>query len=653
VCGVAGILDPRGRVPDPRAVLEGMNRVMARRGPDAEGIVREEEAGLGLAHRRLSIIDLSPAGAQPMASPGGRFVATFNGEIYNFPDLRADLERGGVAFRGASDTEVLLAAVESWGLEEALRRANGMFALGLWDRRERRLHLVRDRLGIKPLFYGWVDGVFAFASDPACFDAVPGFAGEIDRSALAVYLRHGFVPAPLAIFAGVRKLPPGHRLAVDADAGPAEPRPWWSLRGAVEAGLGAPFAGTPAEAADALEDLLRAAVRRRMVADVPLGAFLSGGVDSSAVVALMREAGGAPVKTFSIGFHEEDFDEAAHAAEVARHLGTDHTDLVLTPAQALDVVPRLPGMFAEPFADPSMIPTYLVSELARREVTVSLSGDGGDELFAGYHAYAMAAALHARVSRLPGWARRSGAALVRGVPVGVWDGLERFLPAFDSQGREFAASGDRMHKLAGVVRGRDFADMCVRLGSMWEDPNRVVIGADEPPVGLDAFRDAPAALGPVPAMQAWNQRFYLPDDILVKVDRASMAVSLEARVPVLDHTVVEFSWTLPPSFMNRDGRTKWPLRAVLDRHVPRALIDRPKQGFSVPLADWLRGPLREWADDLLHPDRLRADGLLRPGPVARTWKEFRSGRRQWQTRLWALLMLQTWLDHRRGRKGAA
>lgn len=653
MCGIAGMLDPGGRMDDHRRALSAMSAVMAARGPDAEGVHLDEAARLGLVHRRLSILDLSPTGAQPMTSASGRYTLTFNGEIYNFPDLRGELEKTGARFRGTSDTEVLLAGFEAWGIQPTLERANGMFALGLWDGHDRVLHLARDRMGIKPLFYGWFDGVFAFASDPNAFDAVPGFDGEVDRTALVSYLRHGFVPAPRSIFRGVHKLRPGHHLAVGADAGPADPRPWWSVGEAVRRGRAEPFAGSPAEAVDALEDLLRGAVTRRMVADVPLGAFLSGGVDSSTVVALMQEAGSGPVKTFSIGFDEARFNEAEHARAVAAHLGTDHTDLILTPAETREVIPLLPAMYAEPFADSSQIPTYLVSRLARRQVTVSLSGDGGDELFAGYHTYAMAAALHGRVARVPRWVRRTGAAVVRGIPVGFWDGAERFLPGFTSGGRTFALSGDRLHKLAGVVRGRDFAEMCVALGSAWEDPAPMVPGGRDEGAALDVFGDLPGGVTGVPAMQAVDQRFYLPDDILVKVDRASMAVGLEARVPILDHTVVEFAWSLPPEHLVRDGRAKWPLRRVLDRHVPRELIDRPKQGFSVPIVDWLRGPLREWASDLLDPERLRREGYLDPAPVDRTWREFQAGGRNWQHRLWIVLMFQAWLDHRRERGGAA
>jgi len=651
MCGIAGILDPLGAIPARRECLDRMGAVMKLRGPDAQGIHLDEEAGVGLVHRRLSVIDLSPTGAQPMASATGRYTLVFNGEIYNFPDLRRELEGSGARFRGHSDTEVFLAALEAWGLDRALERSNGMFALALWDSVERKLHLVRDRLGIKPLFYAWIDGVFAFASDPNCFDALPGFSGDVDRGALALFLRHGYVPAPHCIFSGVKKLSPGCLLTLDASAGETEPRSWWTLREVAAAGLGTPYGGPPEEAVEVLEGLMRSAVSRRMIADVPLGAFLSGGVDSSAVVALMQEAGTQPVKTFSIGFDEEGFNEAEHAAAVARHLGTDHSELVLTPAECRDVIPMLPGMFAEPFADPSQIPTYLVSRLARNDVTVSLSGDGGDELFAGYHRYAWGAALNKRAAAFPSWALGTGANLIRSLPVGLWDAVLRRASAFDSGGRAFDLTGDRLHKLAGVLKGKDFADQYRRLVSIWENPAKVVNRGYEPPSALTGLRDDPAGLGIVPSMQYWDQRSYLPDDILAKVDRASMAVSLEARVPLLDHTLVEFAWSLPESYHVREGRTKWVLRRVLDRHVPRELIDRPKQGFSVPLADWLRGPLKEWAATHLDPAVLKSEGLLRPGPVTRCWNEFQSGSRQWQNRLWNVLMFQTWLAHRRSKGG--
>jgi asparagine synthase (glutamine-hydrolysing) len=628
-----------------------MTDVIARRGPDDQQTYSDDEAGLGLGFRRLSIIDLTPDGRQPMHSASGRYVMVFNGEVYNYESLRPELLALGASFRGHSDTEVILAAVEAWGLAESLQRFNGMFAIALWDRRDRRLHLVRDRMGIKPLYYGLVGGSLVFGSDLASFRKYPGWQGGIDRGALCLFLRHGYVPGPHSIFTGVRKLPAGHLLeVVDPAAELPDTTPWWSVRGAVERGLENPFTGTASEAVVELEDLLGQAVRDRMVADVPLGAFLSGGVDSSTVVALMQAGHGSPVKTFSIGFEDPEFDEAGYAGEVARHLGTDHTDLYVSPQDCLDVIPELPGMFTEPFADSSQIPTYLVSKLARSKVTVSLSGDGGDELFAGYHNYAFGAALWNRAGFIPPWLRRTGATVVKGIPSGAWDQILRLARPFDSGGRGFDVSGDRIHKLADVVGHRDFQSIYRSLVSAWRNPRDLVVGGHEPDYLLNGLGPVPPVDDPVQSMMYWDMVTYLPDDILTKVDRASMAVSLEARVPLLDHRVVEFAWSLPLDYKLRDGRAKWVLRGVLGRHVPSHLIDRPKRGFGVPLSAWLRGPLRDWAESLLAEDRLAAEGYFKPRVIRRAWNEFVTGRRQWQASLWMVLMFQAWLE-RQGATG--
>jgi len=622
-----------------------MAGVITHRGPDDQGVFFDSDTGLGLGHCRLSIIDLSQDGSQPMESASSRFVLAYNGEVYNFRDLRRELEGQGDLFRGHSDTEVILAAIERWGLETALSRFNGMFAFALWDRRDRILHLVRDRIGIKPLYYGFAGDALVFASDPAAFRPVPGFAGEIDRGAVCLLLRHGYIPAPHSIFTGIRKLLPGHLLSITAPESGSLPEahPYWSARDAVTSGRAERFSGSPAEAVTELETLLRDAVKCRMVSDVPLGAFLSGGVDSSTVVALMQEVSGRPVRTFSIGFEDEEFNEAHYAGEVARHLGTEHTELYVTPQQCRDVVPLLPGMFSEPFADSSQIPTYLVSKLARSQVTVSLSGDGGDELFAGYHNYAMGQALWRRSSRFPAWLRALGGAAIHSIPPGAWDGLLKSAGPFKSGGRAFELTGDRMHKLADVVARRDFPDMYRALVSAWKDPAGMVIRGHEPPTLLTGL-DTPAPSDDIlEQMMYWDLRTYLPGDILTKVDRASMAVSLEARVPLLDHRVVEMAWRLPLDYKLRDGRAKWVLRQVLDRHVPARLIDRPKRGFSVPLESWLKGPLRDWAEALLDRERLVREGVFHPDPIRKSWREFQSGSRRWQSQLWIVLMFQAWL----------
>jgi len=643
VCGFAGFWDPGGGLPNPEDCLARMAGAVAHRGPDDQQVFFDATSGLGLGHRRLSIIDLSSDGAQPMASASGRYVLAYNGEVYNFRDLRAILEQVGAVFQGHSDTEVILAAVESWGLGPALERFNGMFAFALWDRKLRELHLVRDRLGIKPLYYGRVGNALVFGSDLASLTVFPEFNREIDRGALCLFLRHNYVPAPRSIYAGIKKLLPGHRLVIadPATDGLPESRPWWTAREAVTRGQAHPFSGSAAEAVDELEDILSDAVRSRLVSDVPLGAFLSGGVDSSTVVALMQADRSTAVKTFSIGFEDTEFNEAGFAGEVARHLGTDHTELYVSARNCRDVIPLLPAMFSDPFADSSQLPTYLVSKLARSQVAVSLSGDGGDELFAGYHNYAFGSALYGRAVGIPRWLRGPGASVIRGIPSGTWD-----VP-FDSGGREFEVTGDRLHKLAEVVKQEDFRSMYRALVSAWKNPVPVVYGGWEPPSLLQGLDPDPPTTDPVGSMMYWDLMTYLPDDILTKVDRASMAVSLEARVPLLDHRVVEFAWKLPLEYKIRAGRTKWVLREVLDRHVPRSLIDRPKRGFGVPLESWLRGPLRDWAETLLGSDRLAAEGIFHPRIIRRTWRDFLEGRRQWQTKLWTVLMFQAWLEAER------
>ena len=648
MCGITGFWQrPDGDEIALRALARTMAERLAHRGPDDAGEWADERCGLGLGFRRLAIVDLSPTGRQPMQSASGRYVIAFNGEVYNFGALRAELERLGHRFRGTSDTEVMLAAVEAWGLVRAVARFVGMFAIALWDREERTLHLVRDRLGIKPLYYGWPNGTFLFGSELKALAAHPAFRGEIDRDALALYMRHGYVPAPYAIYRGIRKLPPGTILTLRAQADEAVmPVPFWSAREVVEAGHADPFTGSESEAVAALDALLREAVALRMVADVPLGAFLSGGIDSSTVVALMQAQSDRPVKTFTIGFDETGYDEAAHAAAVARHLGTDHTALVVTPAEARTVIPRLPTMFDEPFADSSQIPTFLVSELARRHVTVSLSGDGGDELFGGYNRYFWGRTIWQRVGRLPPRARAFGTRALTAVSPADWDRLFARLAPVLPNGLRQRTPGDKLHKLAEVLAAERPDELYLGLVSHWKRPAEVVVGASEPPTALtDPARWA--------ALPDFTQRMmfldligYLPDDILTKVDRASMAVSLEARVPLLDHRVVAFAASLPLGMKIRDGQGKWPLRQVLDQYVPRELVERPKMGFGVPIDAWLRGPLRGWADELLDERRLRDEGFLHPAPIRQKWREHLAGTRNWQQRLWNVLQFQAWLDGR-------
>jgi asparagine synthase (glutamine-hydrolysing) len=654
MCGIAGFWSGEGA---PGAELEALGRRMgmalSHRGPDGSGEWAEPEAGLLLAHRRLSILDLSPEGAQPMVSGSGRYVMSFNGEVYNFGELRRELEQGGARFRGHSDTEVMLAAFDAWGVQPAVRRFVGMFAFALWDRRERTLSLVRDRLGIKPLFYGWCGRTLLFGSELKALTAHPAFSAGVDRGALALLLRHDCVPAPYSIYQGIFKLPPGTVLTLRSAAERnAEPAAFWSAREVAERGAANPFGGSDQEAVDELDGLLREAVRLRMIADVPLGAFLSGGVDSSTVVALMQAQSERPVRTFSVGFHDEGYDEAGQARAVAAHLGTDHTELYVSPQDALAVVPRLPEMFDEPFADSSQIPTFLVSRLARQQVTVSLSGDGGDELFGGYNRHVWGPRVWRRMAPLPLPLRRAAARALTARTPESWDRLygraERVLPAALRQ----RTPGYKLHKLAGVLGSGSAEEMYRRLASHWRNPPAVVPGAVEPPTALTDSSRWAAVPGVAETMMFLDLVTYLPDDILTKVDRASMAVSLEARVPLLDHRVVEFAWRLPLRMKLREGEGKWVLRRVLDRYVPRELVERPKMGFAVPLAAWLRGPLRDWAEALLDPRVLRTGGFFDPAPVRKAWAEHLSGADRGEA-LWDVLMFQAWLQARTAPAAAA
>jgi asparagine synthase (glutamine-hydrolysing) len=640
MCGLVGFLS-RGAFEHRVAVndvLAHMTQAIESRGPDAFGAWADHEAGIALGHRRLAIVDLTSAGGQPMVAAGGRYVLAFNGEIYNHLALRRELD--GFAWRGHSDTETLLAGFEVWGVEATLRRALGMFAFGLWDRDQRVLTLGRDRLGEKPLYYGWqgqgAQAVFLFGSDVSALRRHPAFSAPINRDALTLYMRHSCIGGEHSIYQGISKLLPGHLLTLAA--GQTEPHvwSWWSAAEVAQRGVDQPFVGSPEEALDELQALLLSAVGQQMVADVPLGAFLSGGVDSSTVVALMQAQSSRPVKTFSIGFHEAGYNEAEHAKAVARHLGTEHTELYVSAQQALDVIPKLPTLYAEPFADSSQIPTYLVSHLARQHVTVSLSGDAGDELFCGYNRYQMMAKFWGKLQRVPKPLRHAAAAAITAVPPARWDALGRLLPA--------ARLGDRLHKGAALLGNQSVAELYRGLVSHWHEPDSLVLGGHEPATVLSGAQATLTGLSEVERMMALDMLSYLPDDILVKVDRAAMGVSLETRVPMLDHRVVEFAWSLPLAYKLRHGVTKWPLRQVLYRQVPRELIERPKMGFGVPIDHWLRGSLRDWAETLLAEPRLRSEGFFDPAPIRQKWVEHLSGQRNWQSHLWDVLMFQAWLE---------
>jgi len=644
MCGIAGFFDTSASYGNDElaGIVRSMADTLRHRGPDDAGVWVDEMTGVALGHRRLSIIDLSPSGHQPMASRCGRFVIVYNGEVYNFPDIREELEAKGHRFVGGSDTEVILAAISHWGLDEAVKRFNGMFAFALWDKRERNLHLVRDRIGIKPLYYGWLGKVFLFGSELKALRRFPGFAAEIDRESLCLFLRHNYIPAPRSIYKGFYKLRPGYVLTV-REPGNAEETVYWSLKDVAEKGLSDTYPRREEEAVEELDALLRDAVKRRMVSDVPLGAFLSGGYDSSTVVALMQVQSSRPVRSFTIGFNEKGYNEAHYAKKVAQHLGTEHTELYITPKEAMDVIPRLPEIYDEPFSDSSQIPTFLVSQLTRRHVTVSLSGDGGDELFAGYNRYFFGRSIWKKVGWWPRGVRSTAAGILRNIPVSFWSGLER-LEAFLPERAHIPQLDDKAKKVAEIISAKDAGEFYHSLVSHWKHPIEVVAGVTE---DLDRFNNLWSGVefsDITQRMQYLDLVTYLPDDILVKVDRASMEVSLEARVPILDHRVVEFAWRLPLSMKLRKGRGKWLLRQVLYRYVPRKLMERPKMGFGVPIEQWLRGPLREWGEELLDEQRLRQEGFFDPAPIRRMWEEHLSGKRRWHYYLWDILMFQAWME---------
>ena len=580
-----------------------------------------------------------------MQSACGRYVLAFNGEVYNHLDLRQLL--GGLSWRGHSDTESLLAGFSAWGISATLKRCIGMFALAVWDKQERTLSLARDRMGEKPLYYGWQgqgeNRSFLFGSDVAALKPHPAFAADINRGALSLYLRHNAIGAPYSIYHGIHKLQPGCLLSVSLSSSEPMLVPYWSLSQVAEQGVLCPFEGTDVEAVDALDALLSDVVRRQMAADVPLGAFLSGGIDSSTVVALMQAQSSCPVKTFTIGFSEDAYNEAVHARAVASHLGTDHFELHVTPQQVLEVIPKLAALYSEPFADSSQIPTFLVSQLARHHVTVSLSGDGGDEMFGGYNRYLYTQRLWSSIKRVPFPLRRLAAASILGLSPSKWNTLLRPLLPLSHASQPHVGVGDKLHKAAGVLASPTAIALYEGLVSHWQ-ADGLVLGAQQPSSYLSGYTLPPTGLTDVQRMMFLDAITYLPDDILVKVDRAAMGVSLETRVPFLDHRVVEFAWQLPQHLKLRDGVGKWALRQLLYRYVPKAMIERPKMGFGVPIDSWLRGPLREWAEDLLSESRLRREGYFNPAPIRQKWLEHLSGKRNWQYHLWDVLVFQSWLS---------
>jgi len=647
MCGLVGFLGGINGVGSDEALLSSMSDTLFLRGPDDGGYWCDSQQRIGFGHRRLAIVDLSPAGHQPMVSANGRFVIALNGEVYNHLDIRAALEKLGQApiWRGHSDTETLLAGIEAWGVEVTLKKSIGMFAVALWDSQTNTLTLSRDRIGEKPLYYGWQgsgnERVFLFGSELKALKAHPAFMGEIDRGAICLLLRHNYIPAPYSIYQDIAKLEPGCLLEVSLAQ--SEPKIWkyWDSVEIVRDCVASPFAGTANEAVDELEVLAKDAVRRQVMADVPLGAFLSGGIDSSVIVALMQMQSSRPVKTFTIGFNEEGYNEAVHAKGVARFLGTQHTELYVSAQQAMNVIPCLPSLYCEPFADSSQIPTFLVSQLAKKQVTVSLSGDAGDELFCGYNRYQLTSSLWEKISTIPMPLRAITAKGITGISPTVWDSIGRLIPGSN----QWNKLGDKLHKGAEVLLSRSVDDLYLGIVSHFNNPADWVIDGQEPSTNLTGLRPKLEELSAVERMMVLDTISYLPDDILVKVDRAAMGASLETRAPFLDHRIVEFTWSLPLDYKLRDSQTKWPLRQLLYRHVPRELIDRPKMGFGVPLHDWLRGPLREWAEELLDEVRLRREGYFHPTLIRQMWEEHLSGRRNWMARLWCVLMFQAWLEN--------
>lgn len=647
MCGITGYLGFTSN--NQKEILDRMSQTLHSRGPDDFGSWYDVTNSIALGHRRLSIVDLSAAGHQPMSSPRGRYQLVYNGEIYNHVELRQQINSSGQIFNwnGHSDTETLLAGFEIWGVKETLEKCVGMFAIAVWDTKLRTLTLARDRIGEKPLYYGWQGegekAAFLFASELKAFKKHPSFENVIDRGSLSLYLRHNYVPAPYSIYKGISKLEPGTLLTVSLESRRPIYTTYWSGDLVAEAGKANPYQGSPSEAVGDLENLLNGSIKSQMMGDVPVGAFLSGGIDSSLIVSLMQSQSTRPVKTFTIGFNEAEFNEAEYAKAVAKHLKTDHTELYVSPEEALNVIPKLPTIYDEPFSDSSQIPTHLVSMLAKQSVTVSLSGDAGDELFCGYNRYNLTSKIWNRIAAFPKPIRKTAAVGLSSLSTESWDRIGKFLPKSNLSSN----FGDKMHKAANVLASESTNALYLGLLSHWHDPASIVKNGFEPPTKLTAKSPALVGLNDIERMMALDMLNYLPDDILVKVDRAAMAVSLETRVPFLDHRVVEFAWKLPLSIKYANNQTKWPLREILYKYVPKSLIERPKMGFGVPLSDWLRGPLRDWAEALLNEKRLEDEGYFYPKPIRKKWQEHLSGQRNWSYHLWDILMFQSWLENNR------
>ncbi len=645
MCGITGYLQVGGLERGWERSITLMTNALIHRGPDAIGTWGDPDAGIALGHRRLSVLDLSCLGDQPMISPSGRYQIAFNGEIYNFRELRNELVQAGVGFRGTSDTEVLLAGFDEWGIEATIQRSVGMFAFAVWDTRSRQLCLGRDRFGEKPLYCAWFGNSFVFASELKSCQLHPGWHSRINRDALSLYMRHGYVPGPYTIFESAQKVLPGELWWIDpAQPNTIRPEPYWSVESSVVESLNDPFRGTYNDAVSAIDTQLRETLSQQMISDVPLGAFLSGGIDSSLIVAMMQTLSDQRIKTFTMGFDDAKYDESSAAQAIADHIGTAHTMVQVTAKDALEVIPSLPFIYDEPFADSSQIPTALVARIARSAVTVALSGDGGDELFGGYSRYRWAELLWKKMDRLPVSMRKAVAGAIRMLPPERWNALVLSGRAPIPQRLRDPMAGDKLYKIAELFTERTSRSLYRQLVSLWTNPEALVLRSSETPTALTS-RSIPASIsGFTEQMMYLDAQSYLPDDILVKVDRSAMSVSLETRSPYLDHRLFHLAWRLPFEYKVSEGLGKRVIRDVLAQYIPQSMFDRPKQGFSVPVAQWLRGPLREWAEDLLEPNQLASQGYLDVAQVRAIWSEHLSGHRNWQARLWSVLMFQSWLS---------
>jgi asparagine synthase (glutamine-hydrolysing) len=630
-------------------VILKMNLAISHRGPDSNGVWTDKNSGIVLGHQRLSIIDLSKAGSQPMQSNSGRFILTYNGEIYNHLEIRQELEEHNsyIKWRGNSDTETLLEAIDCWGVEITLKKTVGMFAFGVWDKKSRGLTLAKDRMGEKPLYFGWqgegINKVFLFGSELKALKVHPEFNGEINRDSIALQLRHNFIPAPYSIYKNIYKLLPGHYLQLnenDLKNGLLQSqKPYWSATKCAIDGNNNQLKLSVSNIQKDLETHLKSSVKQQMISDVPLGAFLSGGIDSSTVVALMQSQSNYPIKTFTIGFNESDYSEAKYAKKIATHIGTNHTELYISPKTAMEVIPKLPTIYDEPFSDSSQIPTFLVSQLAKQQVKVALSGDGGDELFCGYNRYIMSKKFWNTFRLMPLGFRKFIVYLIQSIPPKNLSKISKFLPVLN----QYSNFGDKMHKGANVLKAKSFYNLYYMLCSHWQDPTDVVINSIEPGTLLTEFKPELTGLNSQQQMMALDLITYLPDDILVKVDRAAMASSLETRVPFLNHRLIEYVNKIPQSLKLRDGQGKWILKQILNQYVPKNLTERPKMGFGVPIDAWLRGPLRDWAESLLDEKKLQQEGFFNPKLIRDKWTEHLSGNRNWQSELWDVLMFQAWI----------